>query len=114
MAKTNSVLIEKNIFVGVATDDAGDSEIIDMAGADRFSCQAIYDATGASGATLTFQKSNDGDSWVNIQSATNIGTDGTVMLEVANVDFRYFKAVKAIDSGDVDLEVLIRVIGDAI
>ncbi len=35
------------------------------------------------------------------------------MIEVPNVDYRYFKAVKALDSGDVDLKCLVLVIGDS-
>jgi len=98
----------------VDSDAAGNSEIVDLSGADKFSCQAVYTVDTPVGATVTFQLSNDRTNWTNIQAATSISGNGTVMLEKANVDYRYFRAVKALTSGDVDLKCLTLVIGDAI
>ncbi len=110
-------LVEKDIFEGFATDDNGTSEIVDLSGADKFSAQAIYTVDSPVGASVTFQGSNNRDSdaiWTNLQAATVISGDGTVMIEKANCEFRYFRAVKGLTSGDVDLKCLTLVIGDAI
>lgn len=64
------------------------------------------------GASVTFKKSNDAVNWINIQAATSIAADGTVMLTQPDVSYRYFKAVKALTAGVVDLKGLILVIGD--
>lgn len=71
-------------------------------------------ATALAGATVTFQKSNDGVNWINIQAATSIATDGSVLLTQANVSYRYFKAVKAITAGGFALACNVLVIGDAV
>lgn len=65
------------------------------------------------GASVTFRKSNNGTDWVDVQTATAITVDGSVMIEQANVSYRYFKAVKALTAGQVDLKALICVLGDA-
>jgi hypothetical protein len=209
MSGLNARIIEKDIF-DLETTEAGDSEIIDLTGASKFSCQAVYDvisnpaaaaiatanitissnpdhpsqfqktnhgmitgikvqATTAgtlavplvlatdyyvividanyfqlassqanafagtpiaitnvgvtsttltpvalAGASVTFRKSNDAVNWIDIQTATSITVDGTVMIEQANVSYRYFKAVKALTAGVVDLQATVLVIGDAI
>lgn len=69
-------------------------------------------ATALSGASITFQCSNNAENWVDIQTATSITVDGSVMLSVANVAYRYFRAVKALTAGIVDLQALTLVIGD--
>jgi len=66
------------------------------------------------GASVTFQCSNDGTNWADIQAATAITVDGSTFLNQPNVSYRYFKAVKALTSGQVDLQGLILVIGDSI
>ncbi len=71
-------------------------------------------AIALSGVSVTFKKSNDRINWVNIQSATTITVDGSVMLSQPNVSYRYFKAVKALTAGVVDLQALVLVIGDPI
>lgn len=106
-------LIEKDIMADVPLDEAGDSEIIDLTEADKFSCQAIYVVDTPVGASVTFQGSNDLTNWTNVQAATSIAADGSVMLVQPNIDYRYFKAVKALGSGTVDLKCLILVTGDA-
>jgi hypothetical protein len=70
-------------------------------------------AVALAGASVTFQKSNDGSNWVNIQSATSITVDGSVLLVQPDVSYRYFKAVKALTSGDFTLAAYVLVIGDA-
>jgi hypothetical protein len=77
---------------------------------------AVNTVTGVAlaGASVTFQKSNAEDGpWVNIQAATTISSDGSVMLRQPDVDYRYFKAVKALTAGVVSLQALTLVIGDA-
>jgi hypothetical protein len=209
MSLNNARLIEKDIFADFISTEAGSSEVIDLSGASKFSCQAVYDVTavpsaaviatadidlstdpthpssffkaahgfvtglkvqattagtlavplalatdyyairvdadyfqlassfanavagtaiaitnvGVTSTTLTpvalsssvtFQKSNDATNWVDIQTATSITADGTVMIEAANVSYRYFKAVKALSAGNVDLQAYVLVIGDPI
>ncbi len=111
-------LIEKDIMADIPLDENGTSEVVDLGEADKFSCQAVYVVDTPSGASVTFQGTNmypDSDAiWTNLQAATTITVNGTVMIEKANCDFRYFRAVKALDSGTVDLKCLTLVIGDAI
>ncbi len=66
------------------------------------------------GASVTFQKSNDQTNWVDIQAATSIAADGSVLLQQADVSYRYFKAVKALTAGQYTLECMVLVIGPAV
>lgn len=77
---------------------------------------AVNTLTGVAlaGATLTFQKSNNGTDWINIQSATSITVDTTVAIQQTDVSYRYFKAVKALTAGSVDIKAYVLVIGDAV
>lgn len=83
---------------------------------DQGSDGGVGTVTGVAlaGASVTFQKSNDGTNWVNIQAATSISSDGSVLLDQPNVAYRYFKVVKALTAGQVDLKALVLVIGDAV
>lgn len=83
---------------------------------DQGSEAAVNTVTGVAlaGASVTFQKSNDGTNWINVQSATSITIDGSVMINQPNVSYRYFKVVKALTSGQVDLKAYVLAIGDAI
>lgn len=82
---------------------------------DAGSDDAVHTVTGVAlaGASVTFKKSNNMIDWVTIQSATSITVDGSVMLEQANVSYRYFMVTKALTSGVVDLQANVLVIGDA-
>lgn len=66
-----------------------------------------------SGASVTFQKSNDASNWIDVQTATAISADGSVMIENAAVSYRWLKVVKALTAGQVDLKAYVLVIGDA-
>lgn len=89
---------------------------IPIAIVDQGSDEAVNTATGVAlaGASITFKKSNDRTNWENIQAATAITIDGSVLLSQPNVSYRYFKAVKALTAGVVDLQALTLVIGDAV
>jgi hypothetical protein len=65
-------------------------------------------------ASVTFQKSNDQTNWVNIEAPTAITVDGSVLLSQPNVSYRYFKVIKTLTAGLVDVQALVLVIGDAI
>lgn len=71
-------------------------------------------AEALSGASFTFQKSNDRVNWINIQAATSVTVDGSEMLQQPDVSYRYFKVVKALDSGVFDLQCYVLVIGPAV
>lgn len=210
MSQLNARLIESDAIAAIPAGASGSSEIIDLNGASKFSCQSIYDvqtpaaaiittanitissdpthpsqfhkaahgfATGLkvrattagtlavplavatdyfvirvdadyfqlatslanalagtaiaitnvgvtsttltpvalSGATITFQKSNSSSGpWENIQSATAISADGSVMLVQPYVSYRYFKAVKALTAGQVALRCLVLGIGPGV
>jgi hypothetical protein len=114
MASLNARLIEKDILTDVPEDEAGTSEIVDLNGASKFSCQLVYVVDTPVGATATFQASEDGVNWTAIQAATSISADGSTFLEQANVSYRYFRVSKALVSGTVDLKALVLVIGDAV
>ncbi len=65
-------------------------------------------------ASVTFQKSNDQINWIDVQTATAITVDGAVIIEVANVSYRYLNVKKTLTAGIVNLKALVLVIGDAI
>lgn len=206
MANQNFRLIEKDILTDLSDTGAG-SAIVDLKGASKFSCQAVYDVTavpsaatiltanitlssdpthpsqffkaahgmvtgmivqattagtlavplalatnyyviridanyfqlassaenalagtpiaitnvGVTSTTLTpvalscsvtFQKSNDQVNWVDIQTATSITVDGSVMIENAAVAFRYLRVLKTLTGGNVNLKAYVLVIGD--
>lgn len=77
---------------------------------------AVNTATGVAlaGATVTFQKSNDGTNWIDIAVATSITVDGSVIMEASNVAYQYLRVVKALTAGVVDLKAELRVIGPTI
>jgi len=205
----NARIIEKDIFEGFISTEAGDSEIIDLKGASKFSCQAIYDVISPSaaaiatanitissnpthpsefmkvahglstglkvrattagtlavplvlatdyyvikvsddyfalatsfanavagtriaitnvgvtsttltpvalaGASVTFQRSNNRVNWESVSPATSITVDGSVMLLQPDVSYRYFKVLKSLTAGEVDVKALILVIGPEI
>ena len=64
-------------------------------------------------ASVTFQKSNDQTNWIDIQTATAITVDGSVMIEQANVSYRYLRVLKTLAGGNVNLKAYVLVIGDA-
>lgn len=66
-----------------------------------------------SGATITFEGSNDGDNWVALQSATSVSSTGSTMYRDGTPNFRYFKVVKALTAGGFSLSALLFVVGDA-
>lgn len=113
MSNFNARLIERDIASDIASDDAGSTDIVDLNGASKFSCHAIYIDDSSVGATLDFQCSNDRENWTNIEAQTVISASGQVMLEQPNVAYRYFKVVKGLSSGDLELQCLVLVIGDS-
>jgi hypothetical protein len=113
MADMNARLIEKDIMTEVAEGDAGESEVVDLNGASKFSCQLVYTVDTPVGITATFEASNDGVNYTALQAATSIAADGSTFLEQPNVAYRYFKVVKALTSGTADIKALVLVIGDA-
>lgn len=82
---------------------------------DQGSDENVSTFTGVAlaGASVTFRKSNDRTNWIDVQAATSITVDGSAMIEQPNVSYRYFKVVKALTSGVVDLKALVLVIGDS-
>lgn len=82
---------------------------------DQGSDEAVNTFTGVAlaGASVTFQKSNNGTNWVDVQAATSVSADGSVMINIAAVDFNYLKVVKALTSGVVDMQAHLVVIGEA-
>lgn len=108
IALTTSTL---QFATSLANAQAGTAINITNEGSDG----AVNTITGVAlaGASVTFQCSNDGTNWADIQAATSITVDGSTFLNQPNVAYRYFKAVKALTSGQVALQGLICVIGDA-
>ncbi len=208
MANNNARLIEKDLLADIGSTSSSTSARVDLAGASKYSCQAIYDVTAnpaaaailtanitissnpthpsqffkaahgmvtglkvqattagtlavplvvatdyyvikidadyfqlasslanalagtpiaitnvgvtsttltpvALSASITFQKSNDGTNWIDVQTATAITVDGTVMIEQANVSYRYMRVVKTLTAGIVAAQAYVLVIGDA-
>jgi hypothetical protein len=63
-------------------------------------------------ASVTFQESNDGVNYTDMQAATSITTDGsTIIKSIAYC--RYFKVLKTLTAGVVNLKAYVLVIGDA-
>jgi hypothetical protein len=86
---------------------------IDLTTEGSKGAEATITGVALAGASVKFQCSNDGTTWADIQTATAITVDGSTFLNQPSVAYRYFKAVKALTSGQVDLQGLICVIGDA-
>lgn len=75
---------------------------------------AVNTVTGVAlaGAQIEFFASNDENgTWTSLQSATSIAADGSVLLVQPNVAYRYFKVVKSLTSGQVDVKALVLVKG---
>lgn len=109
------VVDDDTIQLATTLDNALDGVAVNIT--DQGSDEAVntFTATALAGASVTFQKSNSVDGpWINIQAATSITVDGSVMLEQPNVTYRYFKAVKALTSGIFDLNCYTLVIGPAV
>ncbi len=75
---------------------------------------STFTATALAGASVGFYKSNDGTNWILIQAATTITVDGSVLITQVDVSYRYFKAIKGLTAGVVDLSCVVLVVGDAI
>lgn len=67
-------------------------------------------AVALAGASVTFQESNDGLTWTDIQAATSITVTGSTMLKVTT-PAAYFKVVKALTAGSVDLSARLCLVG---
>ncbi len=52
MSSANARLIQKDIMAAVTAGESGDSEIVDLNGATKFSCQAVYDVQSPSAKTF--------------------------------------------------------------
>jgi len=101
------------IQLAATVEDAFNSIPIDLT--TLGSNGAVNTITGVplDGATVTFQSSNDGITWGNIQSPTAITSSGSTLLNSPNLSFRYFRALKGLTSGLFNLQGNILVIGDA-
>lgn len=71
-------------------------------------------AVALAGCSVKLQRSNDGVAWDDVASATNVTTSGNNFVIVANVAYRYVKAVKALTAGSVDVKCKFLAIGDSI
>lgn len=108
------VVDENTIQFAETLEDALDGTFIVLEDQGSDENVSTFTPTALTGASVTFQKSNDGVNWEDIQAATSITTDGSVLLTQPNVSYRYFKAVKAFTTGGFGLACNILVIGDAI
>ncbi len=109
------IIIDANtIQLAASLVDAEAGDAIDLTNTGADGSVATFTATALAGASVTFKKSNDRINWENIQAATTITVDGSVMLVQPDVSYRYFKAVKALTAGVVDLKAKTLVIGDPI
>lgn len=70
-------------------------------------------AVALAGGSVTFQGSNDGTNWTDLQAATSIAASGSTLLEKANVAFQYFRVVKALTAGSIDLSARLCLVGPA-
>lgn len=103
------------IQLAESLDDAEAGTFIELTDAGSDNAVNTFTPTALAGATVTFQKSNSTDGpWIDIQSATSVTADGSVIIEQANVSYRYFKVVKAMTAGVFDLRALTLVIGPAV
>jgi hypothetical protein len=108
------IVIDANtIQLAASLEDALDGTFIEIEDQGSDENVSTYTPTALTGASVLFQKSNDGVNWEDIQAATSITTDGSVMLTQANVSYRYFKAFKAFTTGGFALACNVLVIGDA-
>lgn len=71
----------------------------------------IFTAVALAGASVTFQGSNDGSNWTDLQAATSIAATGSVLYTGANVGYQYLKVVKGLTAGSVDLSARVCLVG---
>lgn len=69
------------------------------------------EVTAIAGANVKLQKSNDGESWTDEGSATNITADANVFLEKASPCFKYMRVVYTLTAGSMSASNLILVKG---
>ncbi len=100
-----ATILREASFTTVEAEEAFETPPIDLRGGDRFSLQVVVDEDSSSGATVTFQKSNDAVNWNNIANSTAISADGSIWLEQTVYDYAWVKAVFAIASGSMDVDI---------
>lgn len=109
------IVLDANTIQLAATEDLAEAGTA-IALVDQGSDEAVNTVTqvALAGGSVTFYKSNDSVNWITIQTATTVSADGSVMIEQANVSYRYFKVTKAITSGAFSVSCQTLVIGDAL
>ncbi len=89
MSSFNARLIEKDIFTAIIAANNGSSEIVDLNGASKFSCQAIYDVQAPSAKTFDSPQfailTNQAVTYT-AQAAGAAGNSITIHLIVPGVD----------------------------
>ncbi len=110
------VVDENTIKLATTLNNAIAGTAIDLTDKGSNNAVGTLTADALTGASVTFKGSNDPTytSWVTLQTATTITVDGAVLYQQAVADFRYFKAVKALTSGVVDLKGYFLAIGNTI
>lgn len=107
------IVVDANTIQFAETEqDAEDGVAIELTDTGADGSVNTVTAVALAGASVTFQKSNDGETWIDIEAATSISADGSVLLQQPNVSYRYFKAVKGLTSGIFNLKCLTLVVGD--
>jgi hypothetical protein len=106
-------LIEKNIFAGSIANQGFTSPVLCLDGAEELSVQLVQTVSSPVGCSVQYQYSNDGIHWTDDGSAS-ITANGGSFLNVPNVAYRFFRAVKVIGSGSADIQAHVLVKGDAI
>ncbi len=70
--------------------------------------------TALAGGQVAFYASATKEVWTLLRAATSISADGSVLFEEERATYRYFKAVKSLTAGVLDLKAYILVIGNNI
>lgn len=113
------IVIDPNIFsLATTLQNALDGIAIDITNTGSVNATGTITPTALAGGSVGFYGSNVGGSdpadWTLLEAATTITVDGSYLFQQARATYRYFKAIKGLTAGVLDLSAYILVIGNNI
>ncbi len=106
------IVIDANtIQLAASNADALAGIEIDITDTGSVNATGTVTATALAGASVGFYGSNNRTTWTLLEAATTITVDGSYLFQEPDATYRYFKAVKGLTAGVLDLQAYILVIG---
>jgi hypothetical protein len=72
-------------------EDTAYSDAINLEGAKKLSIQSIYTITPLAEGTLSYQRSNDGETWDDIDAPTTITENGETWFSKVNPEYAFIR-----------------------